>query len=462
MSAINALRLKVFHVLAIDRAVFFSIVGKIWTLPAGLITTLLIASVFSPELQGYYYTFSSVLALGAFAELGLGVVLINYASHEWAKLALDEDGRVIGDADALSRLTSLGQFAATWYLIAAAIMTLVLTVGGLVFFATAGDPAFPWRAPWIVLCVVTGLTLCLVPVWALLEGCNQVSNVYTYRLIQSVAFSIAAWAAIYLDAGLWTASISGTASLIATIVMIGPRYGQFIRTIMLRQPKGPHLRWRMDILPMQWRIALSWVSGYFTFALFNPVLFHYQGPVVAGQMGMTWAITTVLMAVAHSWVAPKAPTFGILIAQKKYIQLDRLFWRIIAVVFGVTAIGALAIWALVFVLNQLHHPFAARMLSPVATGYFALATFLVAVSLPMSIYLRAHKKEPLLALSILSGILNGITIVALGKYYGADGVAIGYLVVTAIVIPLVALTWYRKRAEWHADIESVSPLQTAK
>ena len=391
----------------------------------------------------------SVLAVQVFAELGLGTVLISYASHEWAHLALDRDGQVTGDADALSRLASLGRFALGWYLVAGAVLALVLAVGGLFFFAKPGDPGFSWKAPWIALCVITGLNLCAVPIWALLEGCNQVSHVYAYRVVQYVASSIAAWLAICLGAELWVASIIGTAGLLAMMATAGRRYGKFIGAIFLGEPKGPRLSWRSDIWPMQWRIAMSWVGGYFIFSLFTPVLFHYQGPIVAGQMGMTWVFVGSLMAVASGWIMPKAPRFGILIAQQQYADLDRLFWRITLGVLAVTAAGAICVWSFVFLVNWLHHPLAVRLLPPSTTGYLLLGTLIVCASLPMSVYLRAHKKEPLMVLSVISGMLTAVAVVTLGKDYSADGVALGYLAVMATATPFVALIWHRRRAEWH-------------
>jgi O-antigen/teichoic acid export membrane protein len=450
MFELKKLRVKVFHLLGIDRAVFFAISGKIWTMVAGLITTLLIASFFPPELQGYYYTFLSVLALQVFAELGLGTVISAYASHEWAKLAIDAQGRVSGDPDALSRLISLGGFALRWYLAAAAVVAIFLTLGGFVFFGSTGwDQVSVWGWPWAVLCLVTGINLCFMPVWALLEGCNQVSNVYVYRLIQSVASSTAAWVGIYLGAGLWVTSIIGIAGLMAMVVTVGRTYSEFIRTIMFGHPAGPHLNWRVDILPMQWRVSLSWLSGYFTFSLFTPVLFHYHGAVVAGQMGMTWAFIAALTAVASSWIAPKAPYFGMLIAQRKYVELDRVFWRLTAVVMCVTLAGALGVWVLVYSLGAFHHPLASRLLPPSVTACLLVATIILVASLPMSTYLRAHKKEPLLGISIVSGVLTGFVVVLAGKYYSVEGVALGYLGVMAVVTPFVGLVWQRCRAEWH-------------
>jgi hypothetical protein len=450
MAGLNSLRFQISHHLGLDRTVFFAIAGKVWGMGAGLLTTLMVASFFTPELQGYYYTFFSVLALQVFAELGLGTVIGAHASHEWAKLSFDGGGWVVGDADALSRLASLGRFAARWYLAASVAVTVALLLGGFAFFgATGWHKISVWGPPWALLCLVTGFNLCCMPVWTLLEGCNQVANIYLYRLIQSVGSSLVAWLAIYWGAELWVCSVIAVATLIATMLTVVRGYHRFIRQIMLGQAQGLRLNWRADILPMQWRISLSWMSGYLTFSLFIPVLFHYQGAVVAGQMGMTWTLIAGLMAVASSWVAPKAPVFGMLIAQHKYDELDRLFWRLTKIVAVVTIAGAFAILVGVYLLAILDHPFAQRLLHPLPTAYLLFATIIQSVSLPMATYLRAHKREPLLVVSVVSGLLTGIVVIVMGRFYTVEGVAIGYLTIMAAVIPFVGLIWRRCRVAWH-------------
>ncbi len=449
MGTFRELGIECLRLLGIDRAVLLSITGKVWGMASGLLTTVLIALYFSPELQGFYYTFGSVLAIQVFAELGLGTVLISYASHEWANLSLDANGAVTGDAAALSRLRSLGRFALSWYFIAGGAVTVLLIFGGLAFFSTHGETSFAWRAPWIAVCLVAGLNLCLVPAWAIMEGCNRTSSVYGNRLVQMIVASTVGWLAIYFGAGLWTSCAIGLTGLVIMAGIIGLRDHGFVRSVFLVQSAGPRLNWKKDILPMQWRIAVSWVGGYFSFYLFMPVLFQYHGPVVAGRMGMTWAFANALMAISAGWVSPKAPRFGILIAQGKYAELDRLFWRVWASITGVTVLGAICIWGLIFTLDYLHHPFAARLLPPATAACLLAATVLVGSSLPFSTYLRAHKQEPLMVLSVGGGILTGATVWLLGKYFSAEGVGIGYLISTAAVTPLVALIWHRKRIEWH-------------
>src|SRR5437899_447444 len=96
-----------------DRAILFSLLNTLRSLVIGPLVALLITLHFSPVVQGFYYTFSSVLALQVMAEIGLSVVLLQFASHEWVGLRRGVDG-VTGQRENLSRLADLVRFAVRW------------------------------------------------------------------------------------------------------------------------------------------------------------------------------------------------------------------------------------------------------------------------------------------------------------------------------------------------------------
>lgn len=433
----------------IDRPVLYGILARMWGLMAGPITLFLIATHFTEKVQGYYYTFASLLALQSFVELGLGAVIINFASHERAHFNIGTRGIIVGNDMAIDRLRKLAHLALRWYGTGAIVLVAGLSVGGFLFFSRSGDQGVSWAAQWLALSLLTGLTLLLVPIWSLLEGCNEVAQLYRFRFLQGMLSHVTIWGAVFLGAGLWTGSIVSLVTLVFAFFFLLKNYWCFLKTLVFVKPGVKTIEWRQDILPMQWRIAVSWVSGYFVFALFNPVLFHYHGAEVAGRMGMTWSITGALWSIAAAWVHPRTARFGILIAQRRLEELEHLLWRTTKSVVGVASLGATVIWIIVYLLYALHYPFSMRMLPPLPTALFLCATVVVVSAFPASTYLRAHKKEPLLLLSVASAILVGSSTWLLGKWYGPMGMAIGYLTINMVVVPLVWLTWYQCRAVWY-------------
>lgn len=432
-----------------DRAVFYAILARTWGFAAGPVTALLIAAKFTPTMQGFFYTFGSILALQTFAELGIGFAVIQFASHEWSNLKIDENRRIEGDPNALSRLASLAQIAIKWYSIAAIIVIVGLSIGGYVFFSQYPTQNVSWKVPWISLCVLTGINLCAIAIWSLLEGCNQVSNIYFYRFFQGLLGSLVAWSSILLGADLWTPSIVLSVGLLYAGIFLRRKYWEFFKSLLFIKLEGPRLSWATDILPFQWRIALSWISGYFLVSLFTPVLFHYHGPVVAGQMGMSWAIMGAVSSIAGAWLGPRVPQFGMLVAQKRYSDMDRLFWRLMIIITGITILAAAAIGLLVFGLNYYDHFLAHRMLPVLPTCLFLMATVFHTASTPMSAYLMAHKKMPFLHVAVSAGIMCGLGTWLLGKYFSAVGVSIAYLSTYIVALPCIAYVWQNCRKKWH-------------
>ncbi|MDD5593263.1 MAG: hypothetical protein PHG97_00800 [Candidatus Margulisbacteria bacterium] len=437
--------------LEIERAVIFLVLSKVWALFAIPATALLIVSRFTPVLQGYYYTFLNILSLQVLVELGLGYIIVQFASHEWSRLGLARDGSITGDKNSLSRLASLAGFASKWYLIAGAVAAAGLGLVGFIFFSASANQGIDWTAPWLLLSFLTGVTIFLIFIWSLLEGSNQVANLYAFRLFQTAASNVALWTAILFGAGLWSVSISSLTAQACAFLFLRFKYWSYIKTLLFTATAGPRINWKKEVLPMQWRFALSGISGYCIFFLFTPVLFYFHGPVVAGQFGMTWSIVAAVGSISYAWIIPRIPSFGILIAKKEYGELDRLFKKLLKIMIGLVMLESIGLWLLVLVLNWLDFPLVHRLLPPWPTGILILAQIVMVISLPFSAYLRAHKKEPLFFLSMLQGFLIGASTFILGRYFSALGMVAGYLAVNLLITPSIIYVWHQLRKKWHAD-----------
>lgn len=442
--------LPILSLLGIDRATFWALSSKLCLMGSGLVTTLMVAKFFSQEEQGYYYTFLSVLSLQIFAEFGLGIVVSSYASHEWAHLNLDNGGRIQGNQGSLSRLIDLSMFAKKCYAKISAVSFLLLLFGGSLFFLMKSPHNINlWIMPWCFLALLTATSLYLAPFWSILEGCNQVESVYIFRLTQALTAGLATWAAIYFGLGLWAMSLAGFIGILLIFVLMHRRYKNFFYTLFYNKAFESKVNWKHDILPMQWRIGISWISGYLTFSLLVPVIFYFKGPVLAGQTGMTLAFVSAVTGVITGWISPKAPSFGILIAQSKFDELDRMFYRLSIRVIMIALSMAVLIWLGIYFINIFQLPIAERLLPPFPSAFFLGGAVILCSGLPMSTYLRAHKKEPLLLLSILCGIFTSISVFISAKYYSIDVMSIMYFLSIFIFTPFIFLIWVNFRRENH-------------
>lgn len=441
------------EVLGLDWAIFFTASARIWQSIAGFVTVVLIAHLLSPAEQGYYYTFFSLVALQIVFELGFSFVIQQMASHERARLEISSEHKIGGDKIAHARLASVLQKSVRWYSFAALILLIGLLGAGLYFFSThpQGTGVVHWKMPWCCVALVATLTFQIDPILAFLEGCGYVSNVARLRLVQAATGSVLAWLALISHHGLFAPAmmILGTASA-ALIWLYGRRH--FLLGLLRHDPGEHRIQWGKEVWPFQWKIAVSWISGYFIFQMFNPVLFAYRGAVVAGQMGMSLNVATALQTIAISWINTKSAPFGTMVARKQYAQLDRIFFRslyqsIVVCVFGaITALTGL-IW-----LTHMRIPLAQRLLPPFPLALLFGAVTINIIVFAEALYLRAHKQEKFLLNSILTASLVGTSTILFGRIYGAMGMISGYLAVLIVVsFGLGTYTFLKYRKAWHAE-----------
>jgi len=443
--------IRLLDTLGLNPAVVFTLLTRAWQTVAGAVTLVLIAYFFAPDVQGFYYTFSSLLALQTFVELGLYIVIVNRASHEWSKLRLDDAGAVAGDAAALSRLGSLVRFIARWYTVVSLLFVLGVGIAGHVFFSESRSTNVAWEAPWAAVVVLAAIQLWLMPFLSLLEGCNQVVAVNRFRFAQAVVEALAMWLLFAAGAELWVVAGSLAVRVLATLWFLGHGYGRFFRSA-LQVRSQERIRWREELWPMQWRLAAQLLVNSIAFSLFTPVMFHFYGAEVAGQTGMTLQIIGVVTTMAHAWVETKVPHFGALVVRRDYAELDRIWWQASKLSYGFAVAASLVIWLAVLALDVTGVEFASRILGPLPTALFLIAYGLTHVTHFQGLYLRAHAREPFLMLGVLGGLLIGGLVFVFGSTYGPTGAPASFLgVIAVLIVPVSTVIWIRRRAEWQSQ-----------
>jgi hypothetical protein len=440
------------RVFGLDRAISFTILARGWASVAGLVTVSLIAKLLSPAEQGYYYTFGSLVALQIIFELGFSFVILQMASHERARLTLSGDLLFTGDPVAHARLASVIQKSVRWYSSAAVLLAVFLLAVGSHFFSIHqhGGEAVAWRGAWVVTALAATFTFQIDPILSFMEGCGFVANVARLRFAQAATGSTLAWLALLSHHGLYAPALMISGNALAAVIWLFKKRKMLFA--LLRHDPGLHqIKWRTEVWPFQWRIAISWLCGYFIFQLFNPVLFAYKGPIAAGQMGMSLSLATALQSIAISWINTKAAPFGAMISRKEYVELDHLFFQAFRQSLMVCVAGAITLWLGVLYLNHAHFHLAHRILDPFSLALLLVATILNVAVFAEALYLRAHKQEKFLLNSILGALLVGASTVFLGRAFGARGMVTGYLLIGLLLgLPLGTYTFLKYRKEWHA------------
>lgn len=451
MRIINTGRHILSSKLGIDKAIGFTLIGRIIQAVGSIVSLSLIALFLTKEEQGFYYTFGSIIAIQVFFELGFNGIITQYAAHEMAHILTYTSSSDVNERKSQSRLSSLLHFCVKWFSILSFGLFAVLLIAGYVFFAKYGRGAnVSWEFPWLILAVNTSFSFLLSPIFSFIEGLGKVKEIAKLRLVQQLVSLVILWAMLSLGGKLYSAPIAGVGSLVVTvIILIFSDFRKVLIKIWDLLDKWK-VNYKNEIFPYQWKIALSWMSGYFIFQLFNPILFATEGAIVAGQMGMTLAVLNGITGLTISWMATKVPLFSGLIAQKKYRDLDHIFNRTLKQAAMINGLSLLAMFFGIVGLKHFNLPVGERFLPYLPLVFMIIPVFLNQYVSSWATYLRCHKQEPFLVLSVVMGIATSLSTIILGNYFGALGMTAGYCFLTFFG----GFIWGRfifitKRKEWH-------------
>lgn len=438
--------MKLRKALGLDHAIAYTFLARAMGIVGSAGTVLLIARQLSPLEQGFYYTLLSLVSLQLVFELGFSFVLQQMAAHECIHLTLHADGSVVGDPHALQRLASVLQMTVRWYTAAAVVMAMVLTPAGFYFFhAHSAHSGVHWQAPWIVAALASSVGLWATPLYSFIEGCGAVRAVAAMRFRQSIAAALMAWGALLAHHGLYAPALVIVGQTVAGLWFVSARW-RLLRSLLRVKRERGGVDWIREVWPFQWRIAVSWLSTYFSAQIFIPILFAARGAVEAGRMGMSLSVTGYMIVLALAWNSTKATPFGKMIARGEYVALDRLFLRTLAQSMSVYLALGVGVLGSVALLGKYLPSLAARMLGTEGFLLLIVAAGANTVVQNMATLLRAFKREPFLLQSIAVALSTAGLAYLTAHRWGARGAEWSYVVaMCGIALPSALRIYLRSR-----------------
>lgn len=409
---------------------------------------LLVTMVLDPVAQGWYYTFVSVASLYSVFEMGLSAAVLQVTAHKFSYL-VSCLSRNSGDG-----VAEFGCFLAKSvraYLITGLLFFIsVYPIGIYLFSERASTLAHPlgWEAPWTILVLLTALSLLALPFLAVVEGSGDVAEAYTVRLIQGVVGSLGCWLLLSENQALWATSMMGLS--VMGVVWVWLRIRRLNLWHLVRQYwSGEHFDWANELWPLQWRVGVGWISVFAWSQLATPIVFFYQGPIAAGQIGLSLAVAHMVGIFAQSWIARGVPSMSQAVVRQDWDRLRNIFAYDLKRSLMVFVGGSISVLAFLFLLSET--AYIERVLPLEAFLALFLFVFFYLLNGALASQLRSFKREPLLWVFFFGGVLSLLGTWWAAQYSVNSVVYVILLIQSVVVFPLAHRIWKIKNRAWQLE-----------
>lgn len=425
----------------IDSLIFYSSLAKILQ-GIGLLALLLTVNTYLDEIQrGFYFSFSSLIALQIFFELGIGVVVLQNA----ARLIVSYGGNLDSnshDVRSYKDIIGLYQFNLVWTILAGALLFLIIFPFGKIFFTNIVESALvSWQSEWLILCISVAIFLPLSAQLSFFEGAGYLKEVLKLRVALSFLSYINGIIALMLGYGLYAIAITFMTQIFLILVWLIIIKHHQIFLMFQKLPTFKNLNyWFNKLLPMQWKIALSWICGYIAFQTATPITLSYFGAGPAGEIGLFLTISNMFVGFMGAWMSTKIPIFSKLIEEKKIQALNNLFYNTIkksSLVFFIISI-------FLYVSSQIYFTYAKNdFMTTHAVVIFIIISGLTSISFAQAVYLRSFLKELFVPSSLTYAFLVIFLLPFMISLYGLNGLLASFLVAGLISTTMTTIIFLR-------------------
>ena len=167
-----------------------SIINGVFSIIRGPLMMILISFYISEEIQGFWYTITSLSALSAFADLGFGTLVSQFSAHEFSKMSFNDKKEFVGKEENLQKIASLFRYVIKWALCVCLIAYPIIMIVGSCVLNTHGSVKI-WIVPWLIYMGTGGFSFVIRIVMAFFEGCGQIYRNQTNIIISNVILTTA-------------------------------------------------------------------------------------------------------------------------------------------------------------------------------------------------------------------------------------------------------------------------------
>ena len=430
--------------IGLDAVTSTTIVTRVWTTASGLALIIGISFFLDPFEQGVYFLFVSMLAAQVLLELGLSFTLSQFTSHEFAYVSWTKTNLLEGKQENVFKVFRIFKFALVWYSIIGILMLAIIFPVGIFFIdSTTNESIFDKSIfiAWGVYVITGSINIIVNSILALIESTGRVLEIARVRFLQAIFSTAFIFTTLYLGGGVYALASGLFGYIIIGIIWLSFSYLNFLKQTLQFSAEIKLIF--KEIIPMQWRIAISWIFGYLTFYTFTPMIFYFVGGVESGKYGMSMQIFTALNSLGIAWITTKMPLFCELIALKKQKKLYKVFYTSLAQSTCVMiAINLMVIFIVNIKLDLFIH-FASRILPLKLIILLCICSIVNHLIFSIAAVIRAQKIEPML----VPTVINGIAMIGIGwiliPIYGISGAVWVYTLCTFIGLLAAFYIFYK-------------------
>ena len=430
---------------------FATFFNQVWRLISGPLLLLLIPLYLTETQQGYWYLFGSIAALSTFADLGFSNIILQFSAHEFASLSFDEKGKLIGDEQRIKKSGSFFRFVVGWLSKMCSIVFPIIFVVGIFFFVR--DGVFTeYIVPWCIYTVGSLINFFNNSILSYIEGMDQITKIQQSRLIVAVINTGVVVAGLLLRWNIYALSCAMICSASFMFITIFKTFGVVISQVW-KESHNFEYPWKKEILPLFKKYVLSFASGYFIFQVYTPLMHLFHGPIYGGKVGISLTLVNAMFSFASIWMYTVTPRLNMMIAQRDWIRLDKLFNKRMFFCLGTYIFIVISFITFVFLFGRFEiiGKIISRFLPVSGLAILIFSYFLQVFINNWAIYLRGHKMEPYWHTSILSAIWVLVVTLIAGMFLSPDYFFVGLLSSYIWGLPWTYLIYKRNKRVLHCE-----------